>query len=489
MAIPYQPTFSLQPKYGFRYGPSTFAPAVTSAATPPPTYGLDGSAAAPPQVLGTQQGVTQSWQDDPFVDNQNQRGYATELGYEKGTQNPLGLVSAVVPGMSSLISLTGYDTTGGGKYTYGNFGTQDTEGNVFGPEGQAFDPATGRATASFGPQVELGDVAGSALGQLGWFGYDESDMITPPSMRATPEQMDMGLTDMSYAGLMNVPGEVSILGALDPNKGYDDIAGGASYNDLSRAGTVTDSLGRAVTSFRSDGTTAAVTTGDAYETAAAQQAYQGASSAMDAGFTEAATQMAGGAGAGAYSGFGGMAPDYNANTYDDDDAGDPTSGPAADDNNFGAATGPGDMDVSNAQSYSNDIDDIEEATGVAYDDPSNDDGDDGGGTHCCTAAEKRGDMSLTEVKKLRAWHRKQSIIWQEGYDIWGKVIADHLVAKSKWQSDRVRDFYNHKIYGKRTLGSVYADIVIYPMSMLIGCGILLSSLITREKNNETKKSF
>jgi hypothetical protein len=308
-------------------------------------------------------------------------------------------------------------------------------------------------------------------------------------MRATTEQMDMGLTDMSYAGLMNVPGEVSILGALDPNKGYDDIAGGRAYNDLSTAGTVTDSLGRAVTSTRSDGTKAAVTTGNAYETAAAQQAFRGASAAVDAGLTEAATQMAGGPAAGAYSGFGQMAPDYNANTYDDDEAGDPTSGPAADDNNFGAATGPGDVDISNAQSYANDIDDIEEATGQAYTESTSDDGDDGGGTHCCTAAEKRGDMSLTEVKKLRAWHRKQSIIWQEGYDIWGKVIADHLVAKSKWQSDRVRDFYNHKIYGKRTLGSVYADIVIYPMSMLIGCGILLSSLIAREKNNETKKSF
>jgi hypothetical protein len=92
----------------------------------------------------------------------------------------------------------------------------------------------------------------------------------------------------------------------------------------------------------------------------------------------------------------------------------------------------------------------------------------GGGTHCCTAANERGDMTLTEVKKLRAWHRKQSKIWQKGYDVWGKVIADNLVAKFKWQSDRVRDFYNHKIYGKRTIGSIYADIVIYPMSMIIG---------------------
>ena len=107
--------------------------------------------------------------------------------------------------------------------------------------------------------------------------------------------------------------------------------------------------------------------------------------------------------------------------------------------------------------------------------------DDDGGTHCCTASQKRGDMSLTEVKKLRAWHRQQSIYWQEGYDIWGKVIADHLVAKSKWQSDRVRDFYNHKIYGKLTLGSVYADVVIYPMSYIIGVYKVLSSKVKSVK--------
>mgnify|MGYP003629376083 FL=1 len=77
-------------------------------------------------------------------------------------------------------------------------------------------------------------------------------------------------------------------------------------------------------------------------------------------------------------------------------------------------------------------------------------------------------MTITEVKKLRAWHRQQDMFWQEGYDVWGKVIADNLVAKSKWQSDRVRDFYDHKIYGKRTIGSMYADVVIYPMSYIIG---------------------
>jgi hypothetical protein len=94
-------------------------------------------------------------------------------------------------------------------------------------------------------------------------------------------------------------------------------------------------------------------------------------------------------------------------------------------------------------------------------------------------------MTMTEVKKLRAWHRKQDIVWQEGYDVWGKVIADHLVAKSKWSSDRVRDFYNHKIYGERTVGSTFADFVIYPMAYVIGAYKVASSKIKtfKEKAN------
>jgi len=110
-------------------------------------------------------------------------------------------------------------------------------------------------------------------------------------------------------------------------------------------------------------------------------------------------------------------------------------------------------------------------------------GEDSGGTHCCTAAQARGDMTITEVKKLRAWHREQDMFWQEGYDVWGKVIADNLVAKSKWQSDRVRDFYDHKIYGKRTVGSIYADVVIYPMSYIIGgYRVLKNTLKIKGKN-------
>jgi hypothetical protein len=95
-------------------------------------------------------------------------------------------------------------------------------------------------------------------------------------------------------------------------------------------------------------------------------------------------------------------------------------------------------------------------------------------------------MTLLEVKKLRVWHRKQSKIWQKGYDVWGRVMADNLVSKYKWSSDRVRDFYNHKIYGKRTIGSTFADLCIYPMSMVIGCILTVMPPILGYQKQENK---
>ena len=55
MSIPYQPTFKLQPKTGFRYSSQPFVPPVQPINAPPP-LGLDGSAAAAPPVMGAGQG-------------------------------------------------------------------------------------------------------------------------------------------------------------------------------------------------------------------------------------------------------------------------------------------------------------------------------------------------------------------------------------------------------------------------------------------------
>jgi len=91
------------------------------------------------------------------------------------------------------------------------------------------------------------------------------------------------------------------------------------------------------------------------------------------------------------------------------------------------------------------------------------------GTHCCTASYKQKTMTISEVKELRRWHRQQSQIWQDGYDVWGKYVADGLVAKSKWQASVVKSVHDLIIKKKLTLKGIYGMIVIssgvYPIGL------------------------
>ena len=93
----------------------------------------------------------------------------------------------------------------------------------------------------------------------------------------------------------------------------------------------------------------------------------------------------------------------------------------------------------------------------------------GDSTHCCTASYKRKAMTISQVKELRRWHRKQSQIWREGYDIWGKYIADKLVAKSDWSASVVKSVYELIIKKKLTLKGLYGIMVIssgvYPVGL------------------------
>ena len=78
-------------------------------------------------------------------------------------------------------------------------------------------------------------------------------------------------------------------------------------------------------------------------------------------------------------------------------------------------------------------------------------------------------MTISQVKELRRWHRKQSQIWREGYDIWGKYIADKLVAKSDWSASVVKSVYELIIKKKLTLKGLYGIMVIslgvYPIGL------------------------
>lgn len=82
---------------------------------------------------------------------------AQGLGYARGTQNPLGLALAAIPGGSFLSNAMGLND----EYTYGSYGTYDAQGNVFGPEGRAYDPITGRAVASYAsPSAAMSTIGG-----------------------------------------------------------------------------------------------------------------------------------------------------------------------------------------------------------------------------------------------------------------------------------------------------------------------------------------
>ena len=184
MPIPYQPTYSLQPKYGFRYGPSSFAP--PQAPIAPPPAGLQGSPATPPPVMGTQQGTAApAYTQDPLqaggdLQNQQAEAYnqarinqAQSYGYTQGVQSPAGIVRAVpVVGNFMADSLSmGQDS----KYTYGDPGTYDAQGNVFADKGRAYDPITGAPAQSYTKMTGEDSWLGNAYGvgtEGGLFGSD-----------------------------------------------------------------------------------------------------------------------------------------------------------------------------------------------------------------------------------------------------------------------------------------------------------------------------
>lgn len=107
---------------------------------------------------------------------------------------------------------------------------------------------------------------------------------------------------------------------------------------------------------------------------------------------------------------------------------------------------------------------------------ASDDSDSGGGTYCCTASWKRNQMTITEIKALRKWHRQQSSMWQEGYDIWGKWVADNLVAKSDWSASVVKDVYEAFINKKYTTKGLIGLSVIIP-------GVYATAIYRRIRNN------
>ena len=93
--------------------------------------------------------------------------------------------------------------------------------------------------------------------------------------------------------------------------------------------------------------------------------------------------------------------------------------------------------------------------------------------------QERGAMDDKEVKAFRKWHVKQSRVWQEGYHIWGRIVADKWLMKSRWAAKGTQDLFNLIMHKKITFRGLVAWATVIPPAMLIGSYIVLSQKLDR----------
>jgi len=98
-------------------------------------------------------------------------------------------------------------------------------------------------------------------------------------------------------------------------------------------------------------------------------------------------------------------------------------------------------------------------------------GGSGGGTYCCTKMRENGDWtSNRRVYKMHKWHFEQSQWWRDGYDVWGKVIANNLLKEGGvFFPSVMNEFYENRVNnGKVTVKSALAHALMYPAIFTIG---------------------
>ena len=88
-------------------------------------------------------------------------------------------------------------------------------------------------------------------------------------------------------------------------------------------------------------------------------------------------------------------------------------------------------------------------------------------------------MEIRHVKAFRRWHVKQSRVWQEGYHIWGRIVADKWVHKSQVAAEGVKGYYSLIMHKKLTFRGLLAWLVITPPAMLLGSYIVLAQKLNR----------
>ena len=159
MTKPYQPSFSIQPTYGFRYMSQPFAPNVgniNSANTgiiPDYEYKSDVKVPSKPVSPVTPQ-VMDSGDDNQTMDDPtNQIQTAMDLGYKDvyGPDNP----ASMIPGYGMLSSISGPAVPETGFGSPGS--VSSVTGGIFDKDSRSYDPITGYYNPEYGTSKAFTD--------------------------------------------------------------------------------------------------------------------------------------------------------------------------------------------------------------------------------------------------------------------------------------------------------------------------------------------
>jgi len=259
---PYQAAPSIQPKYGFRYSGSTFAPSMSPANVPPVTYtipayeaptvaptpyadntsmtmGSDGDGDNGSSMASTQMSIDQA---NSNLGNTNiEEEQAANTGMYGPTFNPMSFVPGF--GMMASLNAPAVPTSG-----YGTPGTYSSlTGNQFDADSRGIDPITGYAMPEYGTMKAFtNQIMEDPLGNLtgdpkNAFDYDPNSKKSQtvqfaeakglsPSNAATKDLMDMGIAEQNAQ-----PGSASHNASL--GIGYTDTGAAPAGSQFSSTGT------------------------------------------------------------------------------------------------------------------------------------------------------------------------------------------------------------------------------------------------------------
>jgi hypothetical protein len=138
--------------------------------------------------------------------------------------------------------------------------------------------------------------------------------------------------------------------------------------------------------------------------------------------------------------------------------------------NFNIDRSNDDYDASGRQTTAGATKDMNE---VGFDEGDTGDTGASNGTYCCTKMVEHGLWDKRkELAKMHNWHMKQPQWWRDGYDIWGKVLADTLLKNnSPFWTSVMQECYEYHINDKKlSFKSALGNGIMY--SGVSVCGAL-----------------